>query len=166
MGRQPIGKLDVRGDDEISSVRATKPGKPFSSKPELPFRLGPGRDLERYLLRERGNPNLASQERGRQRNRHFGVGGSAVPMESGVRLEHDLDEEVPGATPRRSSLALAGESQHAPVLDARWDGDFEAPYLVDSPASPAGRASLLDPLAGPVTPRAFTDGDQLREAGL
>ena len=117
--------------------------------------LGPGADLD--LLRPVQGRHLdraAAQRLGdRDRHRHLEV-AAVEPLEDRRGGDPGGHVEVAGRAAARAGLALAGEPDPRPVLDPGRDVDLVALGLLGQAGAAAGRAGVLDDLAGAAALRA------------
>src|SRR5512140_3091246 len=69
-------------------------------------------------------------------------------------LDADEDVQVAGRTATHAGLALAGDAQLLPIVDARRDGELEIVFLPLAALAAAARAETIDRLPRAAAARA------------
>src|SRR5262249_38082170 len=141
--------LDLQPVADVPASLALRPRRPLAAQALDRPVPGPRCDLDLLGSVQGRDLDRAAAQRLRDRDRdgHLEVAVVEAPEDRG-RGDVGGDVEVAGRTAARPGLALAGEPDPGAVLDPGRDVDPVALGLLGEAGAAAGRAGVLDDLAG------------------
>src|SRR4029079_2127233 len=140
--------LDLELVVDVAALARGRPRRPFAAEPLDGPVLGPGCDPDPLRATQRRHLDVGAADSLAERDRHLDLEVAVGPAVEDRRGRHPgRHEQVPGRSAERSVLALAGEPDPRPVLDAGGDVDAVALALQRQPGAAAVGARMLDDLA-------------------
>ena len=106
-----LGHHDPKLDEEVPLWLASRRGNALALEPQLLSRRAAGRDRQRLHAVERGNVDLRAEDGLGQRDRHLDQQVAPFALEVRMRLDGDMDGQVPALGSLGPGLSLALEPE-------------------------------------------------------
>src|SRR4051794_11710166 len=145
-GGEPGRHRDLDGDQQVT--RAALAADAAAAHPQRAPARGAGRHLERHVAVERRHGQRRAQRRLGEGDRHGEGEVVTLAAEQLVLGDVDDDEQVAGRPAAAAGRALAGQPDALAVLHPGGDPHRDGAGLRGDAAAGAGRARVVDHLAG------------------